>query len=97
MGNYKSFGDTKFVPNLPKVRLFGAEKRDCGVEKCSFSAWAALQKPWGPCCVGLCVGHQTPSAYLVPLLLGEAEAAGVGEPGLQGAPGGDGGAVGQLW
>lgn len=21
MGNYKSFGDTKFVPNLPKVKL----------------------------------------------------------------------------
>lgn len=20
MGNYKSFGDTKFIPNLPKVR-----------------------------------------------------------------------------
>jgi len=23
MGNYKSFGDSKFIPNLPKVKLTG--------------------------------------------------------------------------
>lgn len=26
MGNYKSFGDTKFVPNLPKVSVRRAER-----------------------------------------------------------------------
>lgn len=31
MGNYKSFGDTKFVPNLPKVSWGGCQGGSSGL------------------------------------------------------------------
>lgn len=33
MGNYKSFGDTKFVPNVPKVKKPSESKKN-GAIKC---------------------------------------------------------------
>lgn len=38
MGNYKSFGDTKFVPNLPKVSVRRAERGDVARERVGKSA-----------------------------------------------------------
>lgn len=44
MGNYKSFGDTKFVPNLPKVSGGGLGK----VGSLGLVGWSGESSRWSP-------------------------------------------------
>lgn len=44
MGNYKSFGDTKFIPNLPKVSKCSANDFDGFI--LSVGLWGVVSLKW---------------------------------------------------